>query len=672
MASTSTTVKKNFKPAKGTKMSLAAFKAESEQDDVITHELVFEHQVNILQGICVPEEEIKKIQTLLQMEAKQTTPVAVVNKVAPQAAVETKAAPEAAVETKAAPEAADETKAVPEAADETTATPEVAVETTATPEVAVETTAAPEVAVETTTAPEEAVASSDAAFAAASLRAQGGATPSSKEAEPIKLLNPYKASVVLLSFIMSVNRIFNADKHKKKLPAELASIFEEFRQRLFSAPYDFAIPADYGIPSEFIENLGRAGVVPQCLILHQEELISFLEAHLDGLNTVGVKIDLNQDVIDLASKCTSTSVAINFSKLISSDQRKQLRLRFCLALSAVKYAVPDGLTFLPESVIVLLKANFPNIVSLLTAVNTSKKMTRIENFHAFVETPLYKKLSSGQKFDVIPDHLERIFAMLPSFCSLLHMASVNANRMFSNQTLSVTSPSGKSITFVFPRLMLGFQRELSNGINQADVDTALTHMKNHSMMNLTFVCSTVASILVAAYVSSNEETCKMVFQLEDLFIQHSQNIAAIKAIKSGDKMSLFATGNELVNKICNLLHDMYEVTRLNEALSTTEATLFDAFFEGVNKVTPVQKDRPAKGPGPERTGLSAFDAFPSLGATGQAPAPKWTTTKTPYKSAETPKPTARATGPPPPAERKPFHRTAAKADEKEPQPSGWD
>lgn len=489
-------------------------------------------------------------------------------------------------------------------------------------------------------------ASDDATFAAASARIRDGESVDDED----KFLTPYQAHVVLLSLTMTVNRIFNDDHYKSKLNDQLFAVFEEFRSGLYAATYKWGLPTQYGIPTEFTENVGRLGLMPKKLVVTQTKLRVFLDAHIAGLKTIGVTIELNPDVIAQASTCTDTEVAIHWSKLISRKKCDELRLPLSLALSAVKFVVPDELTFLPESVIVLLKEHFPNITDLVSAVNTSKKsLGRIDNFKAFAETPLFETLSSNYRFDVDENQLDSIFSMLPKFSRLLHQASINVHRTKSNQTLEIeiapakTNSKGvvtvpaKTIALVFPRLMLDFQAQLADGINQSAFSQVLPYIQNRSMLNMTFVSSTVAAILVAAFVTSDKpgvKTGQMLDELEHQFIAHSKNIAEIKATPTGvDKLSLFARGNEIVTNIFTLVHDMYEASQLFEFVSPREVALFTAFFEGVKSVTPNQMERERKPKQAEFQGLNEFDVPLTVAVGRPVAGSRQSTRQTPHAAA---------------------------------------
>ncbi len=526
-------------------------------------------------------------------------------------------------------------------------------------------------------------------------RTAGGAV---NDESPQTRFTPHKMSEVLLIVIMTVNRLFNQDEYKTQLPEEFQEIFDEFRRRLYTADYAFQIPVDYGLPAEFMENLARCGLGPKRLFMVAYDLNMFLEAHLAALASIGVVIELNREAIALASKCESISVAINFSKLISTEQRQNLRAAFALALTSIKNTFPEGLKFLPASVLGLLSENFPNIYAMVCAVNTSQKETRMDNFKRFASTEFFHELSMGADIEAHQDNLDDIFSMLIKFVLILHMLSINFNRKFSNQCLQVTTPNGKKITLVFPRLPREFFSLLADGIDHTGLNTVLSCTKNPSMLYLSFVSSMVASVLVACYVNPHKDALPMLTKLQTLFERFDQNTARINDTKKqkGNPVPLFETGNELVSQIFTVVQDMYEATRLNEVITPREVALFDAFFKGVNAVKPGQPDVAPEPRARVATGLDAFDApvdvqprqrpvpaaappadnsFPPLGAAASRPttplAGQWGggAKPAPYKPVVKTNPAAAAAAPP---RRHGFTRgTAVGGDDDDHEDDGW-
>jgi hypothetical protein len=428
---------------------------------------------------------------------------------------------------------------------------------------------------------------------------------------PQSTFPPHKMAEVLLVFTMAVNRLLNKLKLPEEFPVSLYEMLDEFRDHVYKAPYAAQIPETYGLPKEFIENLARCGLVPKRLSMLTHDLCEFLGAHLAALDCIGVKIELNPEVIAQASTCESISIAINYSKPISQTQLRQIRAAFVLALSSIKNSVPEGLTFLPAGVLMLLKEQFPNIYAMVSAVNTSQKDSRMDSFKSFTTTKLYHNLTEGADIEVNRDNLDDIFEMLPKFARILHQSSINSNRRFSNQCLEVITPKGKKITLVFPRLSLDFHGLLAEGIDLKELNTVLPMTKNPSMLNFSFVSSMVASVLVACYINPHPDALRMLSRLQTLFERFDQNTAEINEIKvqKGNPVELFAKGNELIAEIFYTVEHMHNATDLNKIITPREAELFDAFFKGVNAVKPEQQDEDTRAPRARAaTGLDAFDA----------------------------------------------------------------
>jgi hypothetical protein len=439
-------------------------------------------------------------------------------------------------------------------------------------------------------------------------RAAGGADD---DKSPQSTFPPHKMAEVLLVFIMAVNRLLNKRQLPEEFPVSRYDILDEFREHVYKAPYVVQIPETYGLPKEFIENLARCGLVPKRFSVLMHDLLEFLGAHLAALDCIGVKIELNPEVIAQASTCESTTIATNYSKPISQTQLRQTRAAFGLALSSIKNSVPEGLTFLPGGVLMLLNEQFPNIYAMVSAVNTSQKDSRMDSFKSFATTELYRELSERAEIEVHRDNLDDIFEMLPKFARMLHQSSINFNRRFPNQCLEVITPKGKKITLVFPHLSLDFHGLLAEGIDLKDLNTVLAMTKNPSMLNFSFVSSMVASILVACYINPHPDAMPMLSRLQTLFERFDQNTDDINDIKAqkGNPVELFAKGNELIAEIFETLEHMHNATDLNKIITPREAALFDAFFKGVNAVKPVQQDEDTRAPRARAaTGLDAFDA----------------------------------------------------------------
>jgi hypothetical protein len=476
--------------------------------------------------------------------------------------------------------------------------------------------------------------SEDVAFAIASKRASGGGA----KKEDDHPFTSYEAHVALVTLIVAVNRLFKEDKLKAKLSEGLRKVFEDFRTGLYEAPYAFEIPKVFDIPEKFRDNLRYLGLVPNIVNINHKVLLGFLGAHIAGLSTIGVTIELSQQMIDLASSCTRTEVAINWNKIISQEQREQIRVRFGLALASINYAVPRKVSYIPKSLTDLLVDNFDNLVELLSSINTAPNKTRLDNFASFMETPLFDVLSGNKRFEIDPDHLDRIFGMLPKFSWILHQAGINVHRFKSNQKVeyekvpAVTNKAGVETTpavmgeKILPRLQLTFQGVLAESINRGAFNAALKQVKNHVMINMTFVSAIVASILVAIFVNENSQIVDMLTEFDGLFAAYDENVAAIKDSTGSDKTPLYTRGNEIVTKVLTHLQNMYDATKLKESISPLEATLFEAFFKDVSFVIPNQTER--KPLQAAFQGLSSFDvadvsAFPSFGVLSETGAPEW-------------------------------------------------